>query len=101
MVPDEAISIAEHNREIASAIYKPITHNQLRLVRIGRGRHGEAVNCSISTVDRAAAKPYQALSYVWGTQSAPLTIHLNGELFRVTRNLHTALSYPACPMRTG
>lgn len=89
---DEAASIADQNQKVASVIFKPLSHNQLRLVRIERGSHGKAVRCSLSTVDLAAAPPYQALSYVWGSQSRPLAIQLNGEPFDVTRNLHAALS---------
>jgi hypothetical protein len=34
---------------------------------------------------------YEALSYVWGSQENPKTIHLNGQAFFITQNLHRAL----------
>ncbi|KAB8277230.1 heterokaryon incompatibility protein-domain-containing protein [Aspergillus minisclerotigenes] len=36
---------------------------------------------------------YQALSYVWGSEMKPESIILNGCIFHVTANLHTALLY--------
>ncbi|KAE8394461.1 HET-domain-containing protein [Aspergillus alliaceus] len=37
--------------------------------------------------------PYEALSYVWGSEMKPNTIILNGSAFSITQNLYTALTY--------
>jgi hypothetical protein len=36
-------------------------------------------------------RPYEALSYVWGSEDTPQTIIIGDQRFKVTQNLHTAL----------
>ncbi|KAB8254964.1 heterokaryon incompatibility protein-domain-containing protein [Aspergillus pseudonomiae] len=37
--------------------------------------------------------PYEALSYVWGSESTPQSIRIDGQILSVTKNLYTALLY--------
>src|ERR1700722_8188112 len=49
------------------------------------------IEYSIEHVSLEESPEYVALSYVWGNPKENLPIKLNGNLFRVTENLHSAL----------
>lgn len=50
------------------------------------------INKPSSISGSAVGRPsYEALSYVWGDPSAPVTIKLNGHEITITQNLHSAL----------
>ena len=53
---------------------------------------GHIINKPSPTSGSAVGRPvYEALSYVWGDPSAPVTIKLNGHETPITQNLHSAL----------
>ncbi|KAK3615054.1 hypothetical protein LTR56_026692 [Elasticomyces elasticus] len=65
---------------------------QIRLVHILPGEFNEQVLCMLETIRVASMPVYDALSYTWGSTSAPRTITLAGNPdFQVTRNLYAAL----------
>ncbi|KAK7213742.1 hypothetical protein V2G26_020920 [Clonostachys chloroleuca] len=76
--------------------YQPLdsSTNQIRLLRLRKGYHTDAIECEIfeTSLDEADCIPYEALSYTWGFESEPAEIKLNGEVAWVTWNLYMALS---------
>jgi hypothetical protein len=71
--------------------YQPLSDSEIRLLKISPGERGNPIHCQIEYVPLIDNPVYIALSYVWGDASSPEHIMLNGCLFNVTRNLHTAL----------
>ncbi|KAE8382672.1 heterokaryon incompatibility protein-domain-containing protein [Aspergillus bertholletiae] len=70
--------------------------NMTRLVRLlPPEKDGSRIECELFNYilpERSVRKHlYEALSYVWGSESKPCTIFLNGIAFPVTKNLYTAL----------
>lgn len=67
--------------------------NAIRLVRIFKGEVHQPIECALfeTLLDKDEGTPYEALSYVWGTQEAADEICINGRLFKVTENLFRAL----------
>jgi hypothetical protein len=82
------------NAEAARRIYSQIAQGDIRLVRLHPPPPGDgfALSCTIIATSQSAAPVYAALSYVWGSQEDPACILLNGEVYRVTQNLHLVLS---------
>ncbi|CAG9996467.1 unnamed protein product [Clonostachys byssicola] len=76
--------------------YQPLdsSTNQIRLLRLRKGYHTDAIECEIfeTSLDEADCIPYEALSYTWGFESEPAEVKLNGEVAWVTWNLYMALS---------
>src|SRR6186713_409366 len=74
-------------------LLKFVQHSQ------GQSRDGNVLSLELipgrlPTKDGALASdhvPYLALSYVWGDQSDPKTILVNGKPFKITQNLENAL----------
>lgn len=44
-------------------------------------------------LDSGGTRPYEALSYVWGSENDKKPIYVDGKELRVTANLHVALSH--------
>jgi len=66
---------------------------EIRLVRIFPSlSQSNDIVCQLETVELAAAPKYITLSYCWGDPNEPETIMLNGQVFKVTKNLFTALN---------
>jgi hypothetical protein len=66
---------------------------EIRLVRMSPGlSESNDIVCQLETVELAAAPKYIALSYCWGDPNDPETIMLNGQVFKVTKNLFAALN---------
>lgn len=93
------VGIGDLNAHAATSIYKPLRHGQIRLVRIHsldvnteRNFGPENISCDLVTVNLDDNPDYQALSYVWGSQSEPKTIQLNQQQFFVTQSLSDALT---------
>lgn len=104
------MELSRLNEEASRTIYKPLLPGQIRLIHI----HPRATNvkklstkcgtesndlascakpvaCSLSHGVSALAASYQTLSYVWGDQTDPSEIVLDGVPFYVTKRLHEAL----------
>ncbi|PVH83087.1 hypothetical protein DL98DRAFT_120388 [Cadophora sp. DSE1049] len=64
--------------------------SQIRLVHILPGPVGSKIKCKLVLGDWKTSS-YEALSYVWGNTVLVQPIELNGRLFLITGNLHTAL----------
>ena len=50
----------------------------------------ELLKCALRKSDRVT-RPYEALSYVWGSEDDPQSIIIDNQSFEVTQNLYTAL----------
>ena len=84
------IGLAARNAVASKKIYCSIRVDQIRLVLLHGGQEA-LIRCSLTTGVSRAAPKYEALSYVWGSQENPRTIHLDGEAFLITENLGKAL----------
>ncbi|GKZ37843.1 hypothetical protein AbraIFM66950_009632 [Aspergillus brasiliensis] len=75
----------------------PNTTRLVRLLPPEKDEHNAEIKCELFNYVLAERSPrrhlYEALSYVWGSESKPYTILLNGTAFPVTHNLYTALLY--------
>ncbi|CAJ0548442.1 Ff.00g020550.m01.CDS01 [Fusarium sp. VM40] len=54
---------------------------------------GSKLNISLLTFAHRDTPNYEALSYVWGDPSNPVTINVNGQDMLIGRNLHDALTH--------
>lgn len=93
-------NLAKLNKRTAKKIYTRLQEGQIRLVYLHPPPVREdqqskvedgAVTCSLASANLNDNPTYQALSYVWGEQTNPRRIRVNGEIFYVTRNLYEAL----------
>ncbi|KAK1777166.1 heterokaryon incompatibility protein-domain-containing protein, partial [Copromyces sp. CBS 386.78] len=50
-----------------------------------------ALDSKGTTLDSKGTRPYEALSYVWGSEDNPCSIFINGCAFAVRENLYAAL----------
>ncbi|KAI0160504.1 heterokaryon incompatibility protein-domain-containing protein [Xylariaceae sp. FL1272] len=78
---------------MAKYIYQPLSkeEKQLRLIDLQPGFG--TICCHLRHVSFNSPGDYEALSYVWGKETATYQILVDGKLFRVRRNLYTALNY--------
>ena len=81
--------------EVTNCIYQPLADeaNEVRLVNLAP-RCGEAaskVECTLLSIPLDGEVEFYALSYTWGSREEPAVISLEGQDFRVTRNLEKAL----------
>ena len=77
-----------------SNIYKPLDSekSQIRLVTIQpKNQESQQIRCDLEICSLDEKPRYEALSYVWGDQSHPLEILLDGQVFHVGLNLASAL----------
>lgn len=82
------------SREDRHIIYQPLSGTSIRLLSIKPGFPTEPIQCAFVTVaDLAESPPYDALSYVWGTDESPDPISCNGVQVTVTRQLADALKH--------
>lgn len=65
--------------------------SQTRLIELLPGRDGNPIRINLFAVDSLSSQPYEALSYVWGSQGADVTVSMNGRTFNVSANLAQAL----------
>lgn len=96
------------NLESMSSVYEaldPLSH-EIRLLRVTRFPQQAyiptKIDCLLERVslDNDQVPPYIALSYMWGSNRtlencALPPVYVNGEPFRVTANLHMALTFLA------
>lgn len=64
-----------------------------RLLHLLPGDKTDQIECKLEESSLDHAKEFEALSYVWGDPTNPLSITLDGQVMDVTRNLHTALCH--------
>jgi hypothetical protein len=82
------------NAEAAKKIYKPLQTKEIRVVKLHPADDlRNDLHCSLETVKLSQKPQYEALSYVWGNQTNPKTIVLDGHDFKVTQNLNDALRH--------
>lgn len=74
-------------------IYSPLNQDEIRLIKLHRGKQDDMIRCSISVVQQHKAPSFEALSYVWGTCANTKTILLNGIQYRITQRLQEAMLY--------
>lgn len=90
------------NARVARKVYRPLKKGQIRLVRLhpsfSKGTElidgvETTIECSLFTIDldNHPNQAYEAVSYVWGSDSNLQAIQLNQERFWVTENLSAAL----------
>ncbi|EJT77271.1 hypothetical protein GGTG_07183 [Gaeumannomyces tritici R3-111a-1] len=72
----------------------PLDSKNLRLIRIQPSDQlHDRISCSLTAVPFGRRPKYQALSYVWGTDTASETIEVNGVAFQIGSNLLGALRF--------
>ncbi|KAK3947016.1 ankyrin repeat-containing domain protein [Pseudoneurospora amorphoporcata] len=72
----------------------PLSPNDIRLLRLSPSENEDAaIHCELfcTALDSKGTRPYEALSYVWGSEAKPCSISINGCDLPVGENLHAAL----------
>ncbi|CZR62771.1 uncharacterized protein PAC_12668 [Phialocephala subalpina] len=82
-------SINQRNAKAAAKIYRALKPRQMRLIMLHRGTG--RLRCSLLIVSDDPQPEYEALSYVWGSQTDLKTIYLNDKRYFVTTNLFDTL----------
>ncbi|KAF2875855.1 heterokaryon incompatibility protein-domain-containing protein [Massariosphaeria phaeospora] len=73
-------------------IYESLeSEDQMRVLELYPGQDEEPINCSLTTVKRIDAPPYEALSYAWGDHTDRKEIRCDGKQLTITRSLYDAL----------
>ncbi|KAK3945963.1 heterokaryon incompatibility protein-domain-containing protein [Diplogelasinospora grovesii] len=85
------VGVSDLNKDASDHIYSVLPTNAIRVLRLHHGSGSQIIECSLSTTQLTNADPYEALSYVWGSEADPETLLLCHREFRITRNLHSAL----------
>jgi Heterokaryon incompatibility protein (HET) len=80
-------SETESTFNTAQHTYRPLKANEIRLLVLNPGSREDPIECFLEHYNVDHAKPYQALSYVWGSTHDPKAIHVDGSPFTVTKNL--------------
>ncbi|UKZ77998.1 hypothetical protein TrVFT333_005732 [Trichoderma virens FT-333] len=65
-----------------------------RVLVLDPGEFADPITCTLqlyNTDQHDSGEPYEAISYVWGDPTITCSIHVNGVIMRITRNLFTAL----------
>jgi hypothetical protein len=83
----------EMGLQLPNFIYEPLNtqRQEIRLLSLNAGENGSDIQCSIQHYMLDENPEYIALSYTWGDPTANMPIRLNGKLFWVAANLHSAL----------
>lgn len=75
----------------SSTTYTTIEERQIRLLHLAGSDDNEEIVCTLSIVCLDDRPHYEALSYVWGDDTNPMSMQLEGQTKPITPNLHTAL----------
>ncbi|KAK2613210.1 hypothetical protein N8I77_000137 [Diaporthe amygdali] len=72
-----------------------LTTDAIRLTRLLKGDDGQPIRCEIfeTFLHQVEGVPYEALSYVWGSEESVDKIWLDECPFQVTKNLYQALTH--------
>jgi len=91
--------LEELNAAASKIIYMALQPTEMRIVKIRPGGIGDAIHCTVSPVSMSSESDiqYEALSYLWGSHANPRDIILNGQVYKVTRNLFKALVHMRLP----
>ncbi|KAL8366330.1 hypothetical protein RB595_004885 [Gaeumannomyces hyphopodioides] len=76
--------------------YTSLPEGSVRILRLLPSSNQESrIECQLITsmLDSGRTPPYEALSYVWGSENDKKPIYVDGKELRVTANLHVALSH--------
>jgi hypothetical protein len=65
--------------------------SQTRLIELVSGGNGDPIRMNHFTVNNLSSQPYEAVSCVWGSPDADVTISVNGRPFSISTNLAQAL----------
>ncbi|KAL8366272.1 hypothetical protein RB595_004849 [Gaeumannomyces hyphopodioides] len=83
------------DRKESNPLYKDLPKDSVRLLRLlPHQDENSRIKCRLITcsiLDSERTHPYEALSYVWGSEENRLSIHINGVERFVQANLHRAL----------
>ncbi|KAK3366187.1 heterokaryon incompatibility protein-domain-containing protein [Lasiosphaeria ovina] len=75
-----------------SAIYQPLLNSaDFRYLVLQPGRNCDDLVCTLHVASLESAPPFDAISYVWGSDEKNQKILCNGERVRITTNLRAAL----------
>lgn len=70
-------------------------HSEIRVLTLEKGEWGDPLRGALSAKGLADSKPFEALSYCWGSPQKPCNIHIQTEsqysALAITENLHWAL----------
>ncbi|WPJ64063.1 hypothetical protein SMAC4_13733 [Sordaria macrospora] len=72
----------------------PISRSHIRLLQLLPSKNKDAaIRCKLfcTALDSKGTRPYEALSYVWGSEAKPCSISINGCDLPVGENLYAAL----------
>ncbi|KAF2993691.1 hypothetical protein E8E13_001942 [Curvularia kusanoi] len=81
--------------------YEPLAQGCIRLIRLLPGNNEDPIQCEISPYTLKPGRvsgPFDALSYVWGDNQQPGTVHVHNTQqnttrpLLITKNLHAALA---------
>ncbi|KAF2112084.1 heterokaryon incompatibility protein-domain-containing protein [Lophiotrema nucula] len=70
----------------------------IRLLELHPGSHGDPIVCRLLPANLNHAPPYEALSYVWGSQNLMCEILCDGNPFQIGFNLRDALDRLRLPL---
>ena len=75
-------------------LYEPLGERAVRLLSIKPAYPSETLECGLVVIKSLDdAPPYEALSYVWGSEPATESIVCNGVTVNITANLYEALKH--------
>lgn len=70
--------------------YEPLGEDEIRLLEVYPGKLQDEIVCRLFKIRLSDEPVYAALSYVWGPKEYR-EIRVNGNAYKVTKNLHYAL----------
>src|SRR5690348_3268834 len=77
--------------------YTPLPEGSVRLLRLlPNSDTNSYIECRLivfSMLDSGSTHPYEALSYVWGSEDDKTPVYVDGDKLYVTANLYMALSH--------
>ncbi|ORY14944.1 heterokaryon incompatibility protein-domain-containing protein [Clohesyomyces aquaticus] len=85
--PESDAELEPEDPDERQHIYRPLKRDEIRLLILNPGTEDEPTECYLEHYPVGSAKPYLALSYVWGSTENPGSILLDGCTFQVTANL--------------
>jgi len=71
--------------------YRPLRHNEFRLLVLHPGVEEEPIQCNIQCVSIQEQVEYETLSYCWGSNQPTSEINCQGERLSISQNLSSAL----------
>jgi len=79
------------------SLYTSLPKGSVRLMRLlPNSDKNSRIECQLMTfsgLDSGSTHPYEAVSYVWGSEDNKKPVYIDGDELYVTANLHVALSH--------